>query len=233
MKRLICAFIVSMICLTCICNAQINAYNEQAAVEKLTEYGILENYQTSDIVTRADMAKFIVILRGLGEAAADSKSTGFADVPQEHPQFGFIAAANKFGAILGYDDNTFRPDEPVTYAQAVKMIVSALGYNPKAASLGGYPVGYLTVALQEGISTGISKSIGDTLTQKEVVRLLYNALPCPMMEQTYFHPEYAEYEVFTYKTPETFSLAKGSIFLLDDKNYVVISADGYSVRFCK
>ena len=52
------------------------------------------------------------------------------------------------GSIVpaGYGDGNFGPDDTVTYNQAVKMVVSALGFDPMANSKGGWPTGYLVVA---------------------------------------------------------------------------------------
>ena len=56
------------------------------------------------------------------------------------------------GVTGGIGNGMFGPEDPVTYEQAVKMIVSALGYDLVANNKGGYPTGYLAVASSEGIT---------------------------------------------------------------------------------
>lgn len=54
---------------------------------------------------------------------------GFTDLPQEHWAYGAVTALSEEGTISGLPDGTFRPDEPVTRSQFVKM----LGYRTDGA----------------------------------------------------------------------------------------------------
>ncbi len=83
-------------------------------------------------------------------------------------------------------DGTFAPDANVTFEQAVKMLVVALGYEPMAAQKGGYPTGYMVVANTNGITEGISAAQNAPASRGVVAELVYNALDVPVMEQTGF-----------------------------------------------
>ena len=53
-------------------------------------------------------------------------------------------------------DTEFDPDANVTYVQAQKMLVSAIGYETYAQAQGGWPTGYKTYAASLDITKGIS-----------------------------------------------------------------------------
>ena len=53
--------------------------------------------------------------------------------------------------MCGRGNSQFDPDAGVTYAEAIKMIIVALGYEEQALAKGGYPDGYVAVADELGI----------------------------------------------------------------------------------
>ncbi len=55
-----------------------------------------------------------------------SAFAAFIDVPQTHPNYQAINYMQRKGIIQGYEDNTFRPDQNVVRAEAVKIILAAL-----------------------------------------------------------------------------------------------------------
>ena len=151
------------------------------------EYG---NFNPNKTITRAEMAAIMCRAKGLESAAKSSKgSTKFDDVPADHWASGYINIANQNGIIAGYGDGNFGPEDTVTYNQAVKMVVCALGFEPMASGKGGWPTGYLVVGNTYGITDGVSGS-----TRADVAILIYNALSSPMMDQTSWGSD-TEFEV--------------------------------------
>ena len=75
----------------------------------------------------------------------------FGDVPASHWAAGYVAFASDRGIINGYGNGMFGPTDPVTYEQMAKMLVCAWGYGDMAEERGGYPDGYLDMALELGI----------------------------------------------------------------------------------
>ena len=51
-----------------------------------------------------------------------SAQSSFADVPADHWAAQAIALCKENGWVTGYDDDTFRPDRPITRAEAAVMI---------------------------------------------------------------------------------------------------------------
>jgi len=157
------------------------------AVTTLSSLGLLMgddqgNFNPDNTITRAEFAAVIVRTLGLGDPG--TTATDFIDVPATHWGSGYVQMASQMGVIAGYGDGNFGPEDPVTFEQAIKMIVAALGYTPKANALGGYPTGYMVVAAQEGISAGINATAGEPALRKVVAELVYNALDVPLMVQT-------------------------------------------------
>ncbi len=170
----------------------------EEAVMTLAPMGVIAGYEEDgkilfkpeQIVTRAEMAAFII--RQLGLSAAAKADTDFTDVPKEFWGSGAIKIANTKNIIVGYGDGTFGPDDQVSFEAAVKMIVCALGFEEDAKDNGGWPVGYLTVADQLNLLDGLEEKMLDTTAgcdRGTVALLLYNALDINIQEVTYYNGE--------------------------------------------
>lgn len=83
-------------------------------------------------VTRAQFAKMAVVALNL--PIPQSTSLTFQDA-RSVPDWAqpYVAGAAQAGLIKGYDDNTFRPDQPITRAQIAAVVARALwvkGHQP-------------------------------------------------------------------------------------------------------
>jgi len=182
--------------------ADVEGTDYEDAVVRLGALDIIEGfpdgtYRPDQPVTRAQFAKIIVSALGVGEAANYATgTTKFSDVPVGHWAAGYINVAVDVGVIAGYPDGTFKPENPVTFAEAIKMIVAALGYTPKADALGGYPGGYLAVAAEKDITKGVSVVSALTANRGDIALMVDNALDVPLMVQKTYgqYPEYQEDE---------------------------------------
>lgn len=136
-------------------------------------------------MTRAEMAT--VLMRFMDLESSVGLGAVFTDVDASHWAVGNVEAAYGMGIVNGMGDGTFAPDSEVTYAQAVKMFVCALGYQVHAEAQGGYPSGYMAKAAQMGMLKGVSASSADAaLTRSDMAILMYNMLELPLLEQTSF-----------------------------------------------
>ncbi|MDR0405246.1 MAG: S-layer homology domain-containing protein [Clostridiales bacterium] len=166
-------------------------YEEPAALLKALEImvGDAEDgaFRLEDGILRSEFAKIAVYLSGLSEVAeASSVSAQFPDVVAGHWATGYISVAAQQGYVIGDDTGTFRPDDHITYAEAVTVIVRILGYEPSAVSNGGFPTGYTVVAGQIGLlKNGVIATGADAaVTRGTVAIMAYNALTIDMMEKT-------------------------------------------------
>lgn len=152
-----------------------------SALEIINGYGD-GTFKPDGKITRAEYAAIVCRIIGMEDAAKGGVSS-FTDVAADHWATGYIATAQNAGIVNGKTATTFGPEDEVTYEQAVKMLVVALGYELKAQSMGGYPTGYMMIANQESITVGTTNTAGGA-SRATVARLTYNALTVPMMDQT-------------------------------------------------
>ncbi len=129
----------------------------QEAVEALMELGIVNGYtdgtyQPEKPVTRAEMAKFIIASLEMDDDGILLYSGGFTDVGSKNWARGYIGYANHLGIITGYSDKTFKPNQTVSYDEAITMIIRALGYNNDVLK-GTWPKNYVEKAKELGIIT--------------------------------------------------------------------------------
>ena len=157
------------------------------AVQTLVGLGIVngdENgkFNPDNSVTRAEFAKMVVEAKMLD---ATSTTTQFED-SQGHWAVGYIEAGVGDKFINGYSDTEFGPDDTVTYIQAVKMLVAAVGYGDLAEKNGGYPTGYRGYGKTLKISTGLTGVNDDTaLTRAQCAVLIDNALKAQLALDDY------------------------------------------------
>ncbi|MGN0163711.1 MAG: von Willebrand factor type A domain-containing protein, partial [Candidatus Ornithomonoglobus sp.] len=151
-------------------------------MEFVTANGIMEGDENGDLrlddtITRAEFVKMLMT------AAEDSKMdkmlngydyTGytFDDVPREHWALEFIAKAKALGFVDGVDNKHFSPEQSVTYAQAIKIVLTACGMNPYNVV---YPYGYISAAIDSGMLTGINVKPDEPITRGDAAKLMYNA----------------------------------------------------------
>ena len=106
------------------------------AAEELANRGILSGYEDGTFkpgksITRAEMAKLVCALRGdLAMQDAENMvyrdfALPFWDVDPDHWAMPYIIYASAFEIINGYSDGSFKHEAPVTFEEAVKMIVCA------------------------------------------------------------------------------------------------------------
>ena len=148
-----------------------------AAIEYVSTIGIMVgdsngNFNPNGIVNRAEMAT--IVCRVLNQAENLSKTNVFTDVPTTHWGNAYIGKASELGIVGGYGGGKFGPGDPVTYEQAITMIVRAIGEGDKASSYGGYPNGFIQVAREKNLLNGIQAVQGQGLSRGAVAMLLYN-----------------------------------------------------------
>ncbi len=153
------------------------------------------NFRPNDNILRSEMSKVAVYSVGLEEVAKGAThQTRFPDVVSNHWANGPINVADQQGMVIGDDVGTFRPDDNVLFQEAVTIMVRALGYEPKAATSGGYPTGYMVVASENQMLKGITATAASPATRGDVAQLVFNSLTVNLMEQTGFGSN-SSYEV--------------------------------------
>ena len=169
-------------------------------VQVLSALGIMngdENgkFRLEDKIIRSEVAKMAVHAMGLESAAESSKGQSlFSDVASDHWASGYINTATALDLIEGDGDGKFRPNDFITYAEAMAIMVRATGYEISAQNRGGYPSGYMAVGTSNGLSNNVTGAYADQITRGNVAFLTENALEVKLMEQTGFGPN-ANHEI--------------------------------------
>lgn len=148
--------------------------------------GTGENAFTPDrVLTRAEFCKMAVELMGNGDkVAAQINRTVFLDVPSTHWARGYINVATQAstdgentvpGIIRGDATGRFHPDDQITCAEAVTILMRVLGYSDGAVGFGAnWYDGYMSTAASVELTEGLSLQPTATMTRGETARLLYN-----------------------------------------------------------
>lgn len=166
----------------------VNFTPETNAASNLIDLGIIigdltGNLRYEDAVTRAEMAAIVCRLLGMKDVPEGSEQV-FTDVPVGHWASAYIDSAWYAKIINGNGDGTFRPEDKVTYQEAIKMLTSLIGYEPKARDMGGYPEGFEKAADEISLTDGIVYNGTDFCLRSDVMIMCSRALDIPLMSQT-------------------------------------------------
>lgn len=144
-------------------------------------------YRLDDKIIRSEVTKMAVTAMGLQDTADSAKgSDDFDDVSADHWANGYIHVAVSLGLVEGDGDGNFRPNDEITYREAVAIMVRAAGYEAAAQNKGGYPSGYLTIANDNKMTRGVEGGVNDPISRGNVAILTNNTLETNKMEQTGF-----------------------------------------------
>ncbi len=136
------------------------------------------SFAPNGTLTRAQFCKMAIQIMGLGDIEPQYRSrTIFPDVTSTHWARGYInlAVTGESKIIMGMGDGTFSPDTPITYAQAVTILMRILGYKDADVGL-VWPSGYLDSAAEVGLTKGLGLSANASPTRAQAVKLFCNLL---------------------------------------------------------
>lgn len=154
-----------------------NAYDEGKIEVSAAISGM--DLSANETVTRAQFAR-ILALSMTGEVYTEG-SKYFEDVSYGDYAYGSISYLASMGIIAG-DGVNFHPDKIISKNEALKMVVTALGYRHPAEEKGGYFSGYLAMATKLKLLDDCSNSA--TLTGKDAMMIMYNTMHADMLEVT-------------------------------------------------
>lgn len=153
------------------------------AITTLTKLSVIDGYEDGTFrpdgeITRAEFTKLIVFVLGYNDLTYENFQ--FTDVDTSHWAKNYIQTAYNLGIIAGMDEFTFAPDSPVTYEQALKMVVCTLGYVTFAENAGNYPEGYISQATALSITDKINAQYTAPASRAVIAQLLHNSLDIEM-----------------------------------------------------
>lgn len=153
--------------------------NVESAVDILSSFDIINGYEDGSFrpdayITRAEFSK-IIVKTCTYEYNGYDENTGFYDVSSSDWAKDYIYIAKNLNIVNGVDNRHFEPESNITYEQAIKMIVAALGYGDKAEKV-GYPQGYINIANSLGITDNVNYINEDYATRGDIAVMVNNAL---------------------------------------------------------
>ncbi|MEI7026997.1 S-layer homology domain-containing protein [Paenibacillus sp. y28] len=115
-------------------NGEIGAWARKA-LEQAVEAGIINGFEDNMLhpdgqITRTEMA--VMIARALGQSTQASVATGFSDDSQI-PGWakGAVAAMKELGVLKGKEADAFAPDDHLTRAEAVAVLLRMLAFQDR------------------------------------------------------------------------------------------------------
>lgn len=93
------------------------------------------SFRPAESITRAEIT--VMLARAAGLAGQQPASPTFSDVDGRHWAFGYIEAAVKAGMLKGYPDGTFKPDRPISRAEAASLTLGLSGRPVPVVALPG------------------------------------------------------------------------------------------------
>ena len=157
------------------------------SIDRLTELDLIHGYpdgsfMPNNIVTRAEMTHILAKILFAGDSADNIYVYAtYPDVPHDHWAFASIEQMSKLFMINGYEDGTFKPNNGVTYGEAIKIIVNMLNYEHEAEENGGYPNGYIAVAESIGLTKNLDYEPDKSATRADIAVMVNNSLDIPHM----------------------------------------------------
>ncbi len=180
---------------------------QQTAIDTIVGVGLMNvdtdgNFLPEVQLTRGELASIISSMYLSGDDAliewkekffkeldeefetADSFSSSveiFSDVDDTSEYYDAIKTVSELGIMTGYTDGSFGPEAQLTYEQAIKVMVTMLGYRARAEVYGGFPTGYIRMANDLKLLNGLSATTGN-ITKGDMATLIYNALDVRMLD---------------------------------------------------
>lgn len=158
------------------------------SVEALTTYGIVSgyegNFRPDASITRAEFSKITALISGLeDEAYSYAANRKFADVSVTYWANGYINTVANNKLIVGYPDGKFQPEKSITYAEAVTVVLRALGYS--TTELGdNWPYAYMIKADALNLTDGLNLSDNTPISRADLCLIINRALETQMNNST-------------------------------------------------
>lgn len=136
----------------------------------------------TDSVSRSEFVKAAVKIAGIdAQSYKDAAETDlpFTDVYTDKE---YIYAAYKNGFVSGAAEGEFNPSAAITMPQAAKILIEILGYGPYAQAKGGFPNGYLKVAMETELFDGCRIENRNAISYSALFKMLRNALTSVLYE---------------------------------------------------
>ena len=156
------------------------------------------NFNPTATITRAEIAKMIYVILNYGKDDKAVNYTGaklFSDVAAGAWYEGYVNYCGTTKLVQGRGNGTFGPNDPVTTAEAAKMLLTAIGYSAEARGyvgagwdkqvlsdasiiglLDGYNYSTTTHAPRQWVAVMFKNALTDAYTYGTIAPVIFNGL---------------------------------------------------------
>jgi len=158
----------------------------EVAKAELEELGIIENSDyNAESITRAEMIQIMYRMTNgapiVHRSFLRTPSDKFEDMDEDYWAYEYIETFRYSMIIFGHGNGYFRPDDFITYAEMVTIIVRTLGWGIIEYGL-EFPYRYLNIA-QEWVRISIYvEDIHEKVSISSAVPIIYQALHASTLE---------------------------------------------------
>ncbi|MBQ4528052.1 MAG: hypothetical protein II998_08265 [Clostridia bacterium] len=184
-EKLISLFLAVMLIFGCVtsvtsfASGDVDHAEAQNAKNLVSALSIDTKCENPQAVTRAEFV--YALMQSIKSSSSSLPALPFADVKDDD----YFASSLRYALALKVvsESNAFNPSSAITWSQASKMLVVALGRNIEAELKGGWPYGYMQVASSADLNEGtVLANADDTVTENEFYIVLKNFLTSYMYE---------------------------------------------------
>lgn len=169
------------------------SYQSIEAAEHLKNLGIFpQSFDDDETIKRGEFAYLVYNLAGRGKIGKTvAKYDGFSS-ESISSAIGYCLA----NSYMSGDNEGFRENAPITYAEALTVIVRVLNYTEYARAKGDYSFGYFKTADYIGLTDGIGAISQDSsLSFGNAAVVLFNALKSKAYEVDKMGGGFQQYKV--------------------------------------
>lgn len=165
--------VTSALPMTVMANTSSANFDMRRQVVNLT--GILNVSDYTGQVTRGDFARMLVNASSYRENLPASSVSVFADVPSTHPDAIYIRIAASQGWMTGFLGGLFKPEEYITYKDAVKAALTMLGYSDEDFT-GDLASSRISKFNYLELNEEVNRQPEEVLNQTDCMNIFYNLL---------------------------------------------------------
>ncbi len=140
--------------------------------------GIMEEVDSNRqaAVTRGEFSRMLVKASAYRDYLPESSQVAvYADVPASSPYASSIRIAAEQNWMTGYLGGKFKPEQPVTLQEAVRAVLTILGYTDQDFS-GDTSAGRMALFYSLGMNEELNRQATEILNRQDCIHLFYNLL---------------------------------------------------------
>lgn len=163
-------------------------------VATLTKLEVLSGYddgtfKPDSLISRAEFAKIISVVRGGADLnSSDLPECSFSDVDSNHWALNYILHCTSSELVDGYEDGTFRPNENISIAEAVKVCLTAVQYNnliTNKSEIWYEP--WIDLAYEHNVINTKDIDPNRKATRTEIADMVYKTINLPLCKLVGYH----------------------------------------------